>query len=123
MNGPAETALGSSVQISEKTAKTSGNSMLTQIKKTAVLLSLLVSSACSPSMFSSEPDRDVQKLPSYQKVNTACSSVDLSRNRFDVDSFRAIVNCFNSSGAIPEVAEFVNHTGAEQLQPVIDLIN
>ncbi len=98
--------------------------MLTQFKKTAVILGLMMTAGCSPGIFgSSGPDKTVQQLPSYRRVNTSCAGLDLSKDRFNVASFRALVNCFNDEGAIPEAANFVNHTDPKLLEPVIRLIN
>ncbi len=89
-------------------------------------LVLMVVGACSPGMFegkSQDVDLGVRETKSYRKVNLACSDLDLSKSEVDVTTFKELLHCFNSNGALDPLERLVNGLKDEQLEALVAVSN
>lgn len=89
-------------------------------------------SACSPKIFfgNQSQDQSVSESISYRKINPACSRMELSRPILDVNTFKKLVSCFNSNGAIEPIQRWVNRIEADDqrnhtqdLQAIVEFQN
>jgi hypothetical protein len=84
-------------------------------------------SACAPAGLFGNPESDIKNLPSYRRVNPACSEMNLSNSRLDVPTARKLVNCLNGSetgqGALGELAVLVRAMSDDELKPFVEGIN
>src|SRR4051812_8189878 len=62
-------------------------------------------------------DEGVAQLRSYRKVNMSCSGLTLERAEIDVPTFRKILHCFNSNGALEPVEALANRLSDADIQP------
>src|SRR5262249_29159229 len=77
--------------------------------------SILIS-GCSPtSLFSGGEDASIEALPSYRRVNSGCSQIDLSHSTMDIKTARQFVECLNAGGAMENTAELVRAMNDEEL--------
>ena len=92
---------------------------------TALTLSALLAlnSACSMSMFGDAKDKDVKETKTYRKINPACAHTDLSSPVIDAKTFKGLLGCLNSNGALDPLNRLVQSLTDEQLQPLVDATN
>jgi hypothetical protein len=64
-------------------------------------------------------DQRIVNTPNYRKFNPDCSGMDLSTSTLDVPTFRKILQCFNSNGALEPIQNLMNHLSDEELQPIV----
>lgn len=90
----------------------------------ALLMTLGMGSACSPSsIFGKSEDEGVVNTRNYRRVNLACAGMDLSSSSIDVPTFRKMVHCFNSNGALEPIENLVNRIPDADLKPLVDVGN
>ncbi len=81
-------------------------------------------SGCSVDMFSkSKPDADLGSQEKYQRVNPACSGLKIKKPELDPETFKSLIQCFNSNGSIPELAALVDEADSKTLEVSTALLN
>jgi hypothetical protein len=100
---------------------------LTQFQKALPVLFLLLANtlACSPSVFfgGKEVDEGVKNQTAYRKLNTQCAGLDLSSSAIDPPTFRKILDCFNSNGALEPIAQLSRKLKDSELEPILSHFN
>src|SRR5262245_26828237 len=78
-------------------------------------------SGCSLGLFGDGKDQDALKIPSYHEINKSCAGLDLSRPEMDVVTFRHLLACFNSQGALEPIQQLVDKLSDEQVNSLIQV--
>jgi hypothetical protein len=60
---------------------------------------------------------------SYQPVNTACENIDLGAPTFTVTTWRLLVHCLNSYGALDPIDHLNQKLSDSDLQPIVDSVS
>lgn len=85
---------------------------------------LINSFGCSPnSLFGDGIDHGVLNQTRYRKINLACSGIDLKSPTLDVPTFVKLLDCFNSQGALQQIADLIHKLSDTDLQPLVDILN
>lgn len=84
-----------------------------------ILGAALLVGGCSPNIFS--PSLDQLTTPNYRPLNTACG-IHSTSTTLDAPTFRALIHCFNSYGALQPFDDLTAKLSDEELQPVVDAI-
>src|SRR4051794_10115127 len=84
------------------------------------LIASLLCFSCSPGMFlGSGTDSKVVSQKAYKKINIHCSEMKLSKAELDLQTFKALVECFNDNGSIDPLARLIQAMDDQQLQPLV----
>src|SRR4051812_22438494 len=98
---------GSSDAVRLRIREMPGSKLVPQI--IAGLTVALAVGGCSPSsLFGNGKDDKVENTRSYRTINTNCASVNLSSSTLDLPTFKSLLNCLNSNGALKELVELTN---------------
>ncbi len=85
----------------------------------ALILGYFALTGCSPGMFFGGKDQKVINTPNYRRINENCAGMDLSSSTLDISTFKAILACFNSNGALEPIHKLVNSLSDDELQPLV----
>lgn len=85
---------------------------------------VLLLSGCSLDMFQKHSrDSSISERQVYRKMRTECSGLQLERAELSAESFRSLLNCFNSNGSLPELNSLVTSASTASLQKSVSLLN
>lgn len=85
----------------------------------ALVLGYFALTGCSPGMFFGGKDQKVINTPNYRRINEDCAGMDLSSSTLDIPTFKRILACFNSNGALEPIHKLVNSLTDDELQPMV----
>jgi len=85
----------------------------------------LFSQGCSPGLFFGDgQDSSINETPHYRKVPVNCQGLKVSDVELDVSTFRTMVDCLNSNGAIQPIADLVHKIDIDSdLEPIVHFGN
>ncbi|HLE01020.1 MAG TPA: hypothetical protein VJB59_12205 [Bdellovibrionota bacterium] len=86
-------------------------------------LGLQLTTGCSLGMFGDGKDKALRENSGYRQVNAACAQMSLTNPTLDVKTTRELLDCFNSNGALQELATLVGKLDDARLEPIVSAIN
>ena len=69
------------------------------------------------------PDNDLLNRQSYRRVNTACAGLSLASSTMDVSTFRSLLHCFNSTGALQEIETLFDKLSDDDVGVIVETMN
>ncbi|OFZ55891.1 MAG: hypothetical protein A2428_06535 [Bdellovibrionales bacterium RIFOXYC1_FULL_54_43] len=86
-------------------------------------LGLQLTTGCSLGMFGDGKDKALRENSGYRQVNAACAQMSLTNPSLDVKTTRELLDCFNSNGALQELATLVGRLDDARLEPIVSAVN
>ncbi len=86
-------------------------------------LTALVSGCTLSSFFGDGKDPSIIKQKQYRKVNRACGGMDLSSSEISVQTFRSLLSCLNTGGALDRTESLFELLEDEEVEPLTRFIN
>ena len=78
---------------------------------------------CSLGMFGDGQDSSVRDSTGYREINNSCSAIELPSAELDIASFRGLLRCFNSNGALDPLDRLVSALSDERVDPIVKTVN
>lgn len=89
-----------------------------------IQIASLALTGCSVDMFSSQPkDPAITGQKNYREIKPGCSSFSIPESGLDPQSFRALVECFNRNGSIPEMEALTRKANDRTLSALTHILN